>query len=76
MNNNLSITNGHDINSVSELYNKLQKAIVEVQANKKQYDAAYRSIILLKKNYQAEMNRLLSLLRNNAAQVEKISREN
>ena len=64
------IPNGTDIQPVKKGHAQLQKELAEATLLKKQYEAANEAIKIVKQNYEAEVNELLTRLRGDVAQAE------
>lgn len=64
------IPNGTDVKPVKEVYDRMQKALAEALILRKQYEAANESIKIVKRNYETEVNELLTRLRGDVAQAE------
>lgn len=64
------IPNGIDVLPVKEVYALFQKALAETMILKKQYEAANEAIKIVKQNYEAEVNELLTRLRGDVTQAE------
>lgn len=64
------IPTGADVPPVKEVYVRFQKALVDALVLKKQYETANETIKILRKNYEMEMNELLSRLRGDVARAE------
>lgn len=64
------IPNGTDVLPVKKVYARLQNALAEATLLKKQYEAANEAIKIVKRNYEAEVNELLTRLRGDVARAE------
>ena len=64
------IPNGTDVLPVKKVYARLQNALAEATLLKKQYEAANEAIKIVKQNYEAEVNELLTRLRGDVARAE------
>ena len=64
------IPNGTDVLPVKKVYARLQNALAEATLLKKQYEAANEAIKIVKRNYEEEVNELLTRLRGDVARAE------
>ena len=64
------IPDGTKVQPVKKVYAQLQKGLAEVILMKKQYEAANEAIKIIKRNYEAEVNELLTRLRGDVARAE------
>lgn len=64
------IPNGTDIQPVKEVYTRLQEALAKALILQKQYEATNEAIKIVKQNYEAEVNELLTRLRGDVARAE------
>lgn len=64
------IPDGTNVQPVKKVYARLQNALSEATLLKKQYEAANEAIKIVKQNYEAEVNDLLTRLRGDVARAE------
>lgn len=64
------IPNGTDVLPVKKVYARWQNALAEATLLKKQYEAANEAIKIVKRNYEAEVNELLTRLRGDVSRAE------
>ena len=64
------IPDGTNVQPVKKVYARLQNALAEATLLKKQYEAANEAIKIIKQNYEAEVNELLTTLRSDVTKAE------
>lgn len=64
------IPDGTNVQPVKKVCARLQNALAEATLLKKQYEAANEAIKIVKQNYEAEVNELLTRLRGDVARAE------
>ena len=64
------IPDGTNVQPVKKVYALWQNALAEATLLKKQYEAANEAIKIVKQNYEAEVNELLTRLRGDVTQAE------
>lgn len=64
------IPDGTNVQPVKKVYARLQNALAEATLLKKQYEAANEAIKIVKQNYEAEVNELLTRLRSDVTKAE------